>query len=394
MTQNPVPESVRALYSGALTEELLDLRRDLHRHPELSFQESRTQEKLRKRLDEFDPQDVAGTGLIARIRGKNSGAPVVALRGDIDALPIHEETGVPHASENPGVMHACGHDVHATWMVAAAKLLKQNPADGDILILLQPAEEIGEGALRVLESGALDGVRCIFGGHVDRRFSVGEVVADAGPLCAATDSFEIVLTGQGAHGARPHEARDPVVGLAALVQSLQTIVSRRLNPDTPAVVTVGKVEAGSAPNIIPESAAIQGTLRSLEPETRQLLVDEVRRIARAVADAHHLTAEFRILNGTPPVINPPEAAAWAQAAAESVLGSDALKSLGFLNMGGEDFAYYMERIPGCFLRIGAREDGGEATAAHSPYFYAADECIFTGAAVLAECARRASAALA
>jgi len=288
------------------------------------------------------------------------------------------------------VMHACGHDVHATWTVAAAHLLTIRPAAGDVLIVLQPAEEVGTGAMAVLESGALDDCAAIFGGHVDRRFAVGEVVAQAGPLAASADEFEITLTGSGAHGARPHEAADPIVGAGALIGALQTIVSRRLNPAQAAVVTVGTVHAGSAPNIIPDRAILSGTLRATEPGVRRRLHDEVRRIAASVADTYALTADVAVRSGPPPIVNPAEPARWAHEAATSLLGAQGVVPLGFLNMGGEDFACYLERMPGCFLRIGAREPGSHPIPAHSPHFYAAEESIFVGAAVLAQTARVAS----
>jgi hippurate hydrolase len=211
---------------------------------------------------------------------------------------------------------------------------------------------------------------------------------------AAADIFEITLIGSGAHGARPHEAADPIVAAAALVGELQTIVSRRINPATPAVVTVGTIQAGTAPNVIPDRCTLSGTLRSFDTATRDLLHFEVKRIAEAVAVVHRLKAEVRLERGSPPVVNLPEQAAWARAAVSRVLGDEALASLGFLNMGGEDFAYYLEKIPGCFIRIGAREDGGASIPAHSPKFYAADDAIFVGAAVLAETARIASESIA
>ena len=260
-----IPDAVLARFTAADATLLIDLRRDLHAHPELSWQETRTQERLEATLRTAGISDVrriARTGLVARIPGRVPGAPVIALRGDIDALPITEATGLPYASLTDGVMHACGHDVHAAWAVGAALLLHRAPADGDVLVVLQPGEEVGQGAAEVLNSGALDGVRAIFGGHVDRRFEVGQVVVQAGPLAASTDSFTIALTGAGAHGARPHESADPVVGLAALVTALQTIISRRLDPAQPGVVTVGMVQAGTAPNIIPESATLRGTVRA------------------------------------------------------------------------------------------------------------------------------------
>ena len=378
-------------------ERLVSLRRDLHRHPELSFAEQRTGDVLMRELESLSPSGldrVARTGVIARIAGRNSSAPVVAIRGDIDALPIHEATGLSFASASAGVMHACGHDVHATWSVGAAALLSAAPAEGDVLIVLQPAEEIGEGAVAVLESGLLDDARAIFGGHVDRRFTVGQVVAQAGPLAASTDMFEIELVGRGAHSARPHESADPVVCMAAVIASLQTIVSRRVNPATPAVVTVGMVSAGTAPNVIPDRAVLRGTLRATDNETRGLLQTELREIATHIAAAHHVEARVTFGAGVPPVINDARAAEWAAIAAGAVLGAGAVVPLGAPNMAGEDFAWYQRRIPGCFLRVGARLEHEEIIAAHSPQFDVAEDAIFVGAAVLAECARRASQALA
>ena len=203
----PLPPRIDALFPAALRAELVALRRDLHEHPELAFREQRTSDRLHAALAALAPAQlarVAGTGVLARVRGRDPGAPVVAVRGDIDALPITEATGLPFASRTDGVMHACGHDVHASWAVGAAHLLSRAPAHGDVLVLLQPAEETGGGAPAVLESGALDGVSAIFGGHVDRRFAVGQVVAEAGALASSADLFAIELAGQGAHGARPH----------------------------------------------------------------------------------------------------------------------------------------------------------------------------------------------
>jgi hippurate hydrolase len=336
---------------------------------------------------------VAGTGLVARIAGRRHGAARVALRGDIDALPIQEATGLPFASRNPGVMHACGHDVHATWALGAAALLAREPAAGDVLIVLQPAEEIGEGARAVLESGRLDEVEVIFGAHVDRRFSVGQVVAQAGPIAASADNFQIELVGRGAHGARPHEAADPVVALGALIGALQTIVSRRVNPAVPAVVTIGIVSAGSAANIIPDRATLQGTLRATDDATRALLREEVRTLATHVAAAHRVEARVELGMGVPPVINSADAAGWAAAAATALLGHQSVVPLGTVNMAAEDFAWYLQEKRGCFLRIGARAAGEPVIPAHSPEFDVAEDAIFVGAAVLAESARRAWAAL-
>jgi amidohydrolase len=389
-------EAERAPIPRSLQDRLVALRRDLHQHPELSFKEDRTVSVLLGELAALSPrriERVAGTGIVARIAGRKAAAPVVAIRGDIDALPIQEATGLPFASANAGVMHACGHDVHAAWAVGAAALLTAQPAEGDVLVILQPAEETGEGAIAVLKSGALDGVKAIFGGHVDRRFMVGQVVAQSGALAASADSFDIELLGRGAHGARPHESADPVVGIAALIASLQTIVSRSVNPALPAVVTVGMVSAGTAPNVIPDRAIVRGTLRATDDATRALLQTEVRNIAEHIAAAHKLEARISIGSGVPPVINNERAAGWAREAAIATLGADAVVPLGSVNMAAEDFAWYLQNIPGCFLRFGARGADEPVIPAHSPNFDVAEDAILVGARVLAESARRASAAL-
>ena len=374
------------------TDLLSALRRDLHRHPELSWHETRTQATLERVLREAgiaDVQRVARTGLVARVPGRDPKAPVIALRGDIDALPISEATGLEFSSETDGVMHACGHDVHASWAIGAALLLKREPARGDVLVVLQPAEEVGEGAREMIASGALEGVSAIFGAHVDRRFEVGQAVAQEGPLAASTDTFHITLHGAGAHGARPQESHDPVVAGAALVMALQTIVSRRLDPALPGVVTVGTINAGRASNVIPETAELSGTIRATTAASRSLLLHELGVIASGVAGAYNVRAQIKITEGTPPIVNPRDGAECAARAVRRVLGDRALVPLGTTNMGGEDFAFYLEKIPGCFLRIGAREPGGEHRAAHTPRFYPAEEALFIGAAVLAQCAREA-----
>lgn len=389
--------TLATVFSADARAALSALRRDLHQHPELAFAETRTAGVLERELGALAPVSVtrvAGTGVVARIGGRTRGAPVVAVRGDIDALPIQEATGLAFASVNAGVMHACGHDVHAAWAVGAARLLAERPATGDVLVVLQPAEETGEGAAAVLASGALDDVAAIFGGHVDRRFEVGQVVAQAGSLAAAADVFEIELAGHGAHGARPHESADPVVCAAAIITALQTIVARRVNPSTPAVVTVATMHAGQAPNVIPERATLTGTLRAVDPGTRELLGTSVRQLAEGIATAHGLVATVKLVLGPPPIVNPETTARWAREAVQSLLGVDALVPLGITNMAGEDFACYMERIPGCFMRIGARLPGEPVIAAHTPQFHASEESLFVGAAVLAESARVASAALA
>ncbi|HEY4304542.1 MAG TPA: M20 family metallopeptidase [Gemmatimonadaceae bacterium] len=393
MTAAAIPARIAGQFDEMLASELVGLRRAIHQHPELSFKEHETAARLVAALERLGIGEIARvgeTGVVARVRGADRGAPTVAIRGDIDALPIIEATGLPFASANHGAMHACGHDVHATWAVGAAALLAAKPATGDVLVVLQPAEETGHGALSILDSGALDDVKAIFGGHVDRRFEVGQVVADEGPLAASADTFEIELLGAGAHAARPHESNDPIVAAAAVITALQTIVARRLNPATPGVVTVGSINAGSASNIIPDRAVLTGTVRAVDPKSRSLMLSEVKKIAESVASGFGVEARVSLDRGTPPVVNPAQPTEWARRAVVSILGGQAVVPLGFLNLAGEDFAHYMERIPGCFLRIGAREPGGAIIPAHAPTFYAAEESLFVGASVLAECARVAS----
>jgi len=391
-----VTHRISALVPSALAETLFALRRDLHRHPELAFAERRTADVLERALSAIPRvtvRRVSETGLVGRVPGRSADAPVVAIRGDIDALPITEETGVPWASETPGVMHACGHDVHATWAVGAAHLLAANPAAGAVAVLLQPAEEVGRGAAAMIAAGALDGVSAIFSGHVDLRFPVGTVVATAGPMAGSTDEFVIELVGTGGHAARPHEARDPIVAAAHVITALQTIVSRRVPPGEPAVVTVGTVQAGTASNVIPARALLTGTLRAVHPETRAILHEAVVATAEATARAHGVAARVSVHPGTPPIVNPERASTWAQDAVRALFGAEALVKLPEPNLGGEDFAVYLEHLPGCFVRIGAQPPDGRAVPAHTSVFLPDERAILVGAAVLAETARRASQAL-
>lgn len=392
-----IPAGVRQLFPPELERTLRRLRRSLHRHPELSWQEEETRSRLADALEavsEAEVRTVARTGLVARIRGRDRDAAPVAIRGDIDALPIQEETGLSFSSENPGVMHACGHDVHAAWAVGAAALLSREPAASDVLVVLQPAEEKGEGARAVLESGMLDGVRAIFGGHVDADLPVGRVVARPGPIAASADFFTIRLHGAGGHAAKPHESRDPVPALASLVSTLYSLTPRHLHPGQPGVVSATVLRAGEADNVVPDEAVARGTIRATEPKARSLLAEEVGRVARAVAETHRMEAEVEIRSGVPPALNSDREAEWAREAAAALLGEEGVTDLDRPNMAGEDFAFYLQSIPGAFLRVGARSAGAppdpERPGTHSPRFYAAEESLFVGAAVLARAARRAA----
>ncbi len=376
-----------------LRNRLVELRHDLHRHPELSFREKHTSDRLHAEMEHIGPKSlkrVAGTGLAVRISGLDSSLRPVAIRGDIDALPIQEATGAAFASKNDGVMHACGHDVHAAWTVGAAHLLTREPPPGDVVVLFQPAEETGRGAPAMMEAGSLDGVAAVFAAHVDMRFEIGTVVAQSGTVSASADEFAIELTGRGSHAARPHEGTDPIVGAAALVTSLQTIVSRRIPPGIPAVVTVGTIAAGTAPNVIPDTARLAGTVRASDAGTRDMLHAELRRMSDLVAQTHGLECTVELELGTPPLVNESGVIHWVREAVEGLLGAEALASLPVPNLGGEDFAFYLEQLPGCFIRIGGRRSDQEATPAHTSRFLPDDGSVIAGAAVLAEIARTGS----
>jgi hippurate hydrolase len=369
---------------AALFERLVALRRDLHRHPEPAWQETRTAERVCAELERLGigyRSGVAGTGVFAELPGLTS-APIVALRADMDALPITEETGLEYASVNDGVMHACGHDGHTAMLLGAAELLaRESTLPCTVRLLFQPAEETGRGALPMIDEGALDGVAFIFGGHLDGAYAVGEIVVHGGAVNASTDEFTIELTGPGGHAARPHETVDPIVAGSLLVSALQTVVARSVAPSDAAVVSVGRFDAGTATNVIATSAKLQGTLRALDPGVRAALIDSVRQIAESTAAAQGVEASVEILEGTPAVINHPDATAPAREAARHAAGDAGVVPLRKPNLGGEDFGFYMEKVPGCYVRIGAQPEDGPV-AAHSSGFRFDEQALAVGAAYL------------
>jgi hippurate hydrolase len=376
-----VPPSVAA--------RIVALRRDLHRHPELSHQEHRTMERVADELRELGLEPVtgvAGTGVVCEVEGRQPG-PKVALRADTDALPVHEETGLPFASEHDGVMHACGHDGHTSMLVGAAALLVADPPPLPVRLVFQPAEEKAAGAPAMIAEGVLDGVGLIFGGHLDRHYPPGSLVVTDGPVNASTDTFHLVVRGQQGHGARPHEAVDAVVVGSLLVTALQTIVSREVDPARPSVVSVGRFEAGSAPNVIAGRAVLEGTIRSQDPTTRAHLSRSITRIAKAIGELHGAEVDVQIRHGTPALCNEPGPTALARRAAAEVVGAEHVGVLHTANMGGEDFAYYLEHVPGCYIRYGAQVPGRESFPAHSSRFDIHEDALPVGAAWLDRVAR-------
>ncbi len=376
-----------------LSQRMVALRRALHAEPELSGEEARSADRIAGALRAMglSPRTgVGGHGVVLDLPAVGgSRGPAVALRADMDALPITEETGLAFASRRSGVMHACGHDGHASLLVGAAGLLARQPGLSPLRLLWQPAEETVEGALAMIEDGVLEGAGMIFGGHLDRHYPPGEIAISEGAVNASTDTFHIRIEGEGGHGGRPHEALDAVVVGSLLVTALQTIVSREINPAHPSVVSVGRFVAGSAPNVIAGSAELSGTIRSHEAAVREHLCRSIERIGRAVGELHAARVEVTIARGTPAVVNTPEMAELARGAARAVVGARGVVELATPNMGGEDFAHFLQHVPGCYVRIGGQVPGRESYPAHSSRFDFDERALSIGAAFMAELARRA-----
>ena len=374
---------------AALGLELVSLRRDLHRHPELAWQESRTAARVRAFLEgsRLELRTVGGTGVLAVARGGSG--PTVLLRVDMDALPLQEQNDVPYASEVPGVMHACGHDGHTAMGAAAARALSGRSLAGEVRLLFQPAEEGEGGAQAVVKDGALDGVDAVLGIHLWNELEVGTLGVKAGPLMAAVDRLTITVRGRGGHGGKPHRARDPVVAAAHVVTALQSIVSREVAPLDAAVVTIGAIHGGQAFNVIPDLVELLGTIRTFDPELRRSMPERITRIASGVAEALGCRAEVAVTRGNGAVVNDPVVAALARRAATRVVG-EAQVVEPVPTMGGEDMAVYFERAPGCFVFVGsANAAKGLDHDHHNPRFDFDEDALAIGAEFLVRAAEEA-----
>ena len=350
---------------------VVTLRRWFHQHPELSFQEAETAERIISELKRLGiPYEYAGVGhaVIASIDGKDMSAPAIALRAEMDALPGDETRGAPYASVYPGRMHACGHGAHMAMLIGAAHLLTVNPAPGPVRLVFQPAEEKGGGARTAIADGALSGVSAIFAGHVTHEYETGKIMIRDGSVTAQSDRFSIKVRGKGGHGARPHEAVDAVVISGFLIAALQTLVSREINPLHASVVTIGKIRAGSAANVIAEEAELLGSIRSFREEVRQHIHHGMERMVGAAAELHNAKIDIRIDEGYPPVVNEKVTTNIARQAAFDVVGKELVVASEFPSMGSEDYSYYLDEIPGCFVRFGARHPDWEPIPLHSPAF--------------------------
>jgi len=374
-------------------------RHQLHQVPELGYEEFKTAALIREKLDALGIEYTAGvpnapTATIAMIG--DPAKPCVALRADIDALPIKEQTGFAYASTHEGRMHACGHDGHITTLLAAAERIKGIITNLPVCVklLFQPAEEGGGGAVPIITAGALDGrlgpkVRAIFGLHGWPGLKVGTAATKPGALLAATDSFAVTFRGQGVHGAYPHLGRDPIITACEAVVNLQQFVSREVDPVDSAVITIGKFNAGTATNVIPDTATIEGTARTLTDATRRQIQAAMKLRCEGIAAANNCTAKMTWHEGYPSTVNDPAMADYVAGVARSVLGNERFIPVGKPGMGGEDFAFYLEKVPGCFFLLGIQpmeKDGYPPL--HSDRFDFTDDAIDFGAQMFVELVRQ------
>lgn len=372
--------------ASPLKTRLVDFRHELHRFPELSNEEFETTRRIREALtaEQIRILDLPlKTGLVAEVGGQRPG-PLVVLRADIDALPIDEVSGVPWPSENPGVMHACGHDFHSAAALGAATLLRQREADlaGTVRIIFQPAEETGHGAPAVLATGALNEAAAIFGIHNDPALPVGTIGSKAGALTAGVDRFKITIRGRGSHAARPHEGNDPLIVAAHLVTALQTLISRNTDSRENAVVSITQVHGGSTWNVIPETAWLEGTVRTFSQDVRELLEQRFHAVTKGVAQTFNADVTLDWQPGPPSVVNTAEWVDFALAVGEkSGFDTRILPE----NPIGEDFAFYLQTLPGAFIMVGS----GGPYALHHPQFRVDDAALYPTAQWLARLAEEA-----
>lgn len=364
-------------------EKVVAFRRDLHMNPEPSLGEFRTTKQIAAALDELGVEYrlLDPTGVIAEVHGTKGSGKTVALRGDIDALSIQEQTGLPYASQVAGMMHACGHDTHASMLLGSVMVLNsiKDQFAGTVRFIFQPAEEVGAGATLAIQQGCLEGVDGIYGVHIGAQKAAHMLTSSAGPHHAAADRYVIKIHGAACHGAGPHKGRDATVCGAAMVMALQTMVSREFNPMVPLVVTVGSFHSGSRFNIVSGYAELEGTIRSIDPEVHDAIPGVLKRIAEETAAAYGCTAEVEYQILTNVLVNDAKMVEKGMASARKVTD---LVEYDTPTMGGEDFAEYTKIVPGAFFSLGA---GGEYPG-HSDHYYVEEEAFATGVAFYAQAA--------
>lgn len=378
----------------AEVQELVDVRRDLHAHPELAFEEHRTSELVARKLRDLGLEvrtGVGKTGVVATVQGAKPGKTVM-LRADMDALPIQEENETPYRSTVPGKMHACGHDCHTSILLGVARQLVRGRGElaGRVKLCFQPAEENGGGAVAMIADGVLDDPKpdATFGVHVWQDLDLGTVGVTPGPFMAAVDEFTVTVRGVGAHGAMPHTGVDPVLCLSHIVTALQSIASREVDPLAEVVVSVTQVRAGTAFNIIPETAWMNGTTRTFDDAVWEALPGRFERIVNGIAAAHGCKAEIDYKRHNRPTVNDAAMAALAHAAAAEVVGADHVRR-DVRTMGGEDFSAFLNRVPGCFIAVGSRNVArGLKHDHHHPRFDVDEACLAISAEILLRLTRR------
>ena len=378
----------------ALARQVIEWRRAIHRNPELANTEHDTQALVRRALAAAGIESVeavAGTGLVTTIHGRGPGR-TLALRADMDALPIQEARDLPFASENPGIMHACGHDAHTAILLGTTFALHESRGAfaGTVRCVFQPAEEAEPlGGRAVVASGVLDGAEGILALHVDPDIPAGDIGVRAGALLAGGQEFTITVAGVASHAAKPHRGVDAIAAGAAIVQELQKIPSRRVDPLEPVVVTIGRFQAGTAKNVIADRAVLEGTLRVLDEGVRRDVVRMIGEVARHVAAAHGATATLDTIEGEPVLMNDPALTALVRGAAGHVVGPGRVHEIARPSMGSEDFAFYVEAAPVTMFRLGVRNEAEAMThPLHHPAFAIDETAIPVGAAVMLESARR------
>lgn len=376
---------------------LTEIRQEIHRHPELMFQEHNTSAIVQRELSKVGVEFVAGlakgTGVLGYLPATESGGSTIALRADMDALPITEDTGVPYASECPGIMHACGHDGHTAILIGVARALVKEPVRrNNVLFVFQPAEEGGAGGEQMCLDGCLDGSRLgtkadvIYGLHGWPEVEKNRLLWKIGPMMAATNEFRIRVNGRGGHAAAPHLTIDPVVAAAQIIVALQSIAARNIDPLDSIVFTVGAIHGGEANNVIPDYVDLRGTMRTLRAETQEYGEQRFREVVNGIATAMGCTVEIQWPGGYPVTFNEKTATLRFRQLAEAQYG-DMVEELVNPVMGGEDFSYYGAYVPACFYFLGLRRDGDENPASvHTPRFDFNDEVIPTAVEMMTELA--------
>ncbi len=372
----------------AQADEFIAVRRDIHRHPEMGYKEYRTSDLVAEQLQQWGYQvtrGLGGTGVVGQLK-RGSGSKTLGLRADMDALPIEEATGLPYASCHAGIMHACGHDGHTAMLLAAAKHIAKNlQFSGTLNLIFQPAEEGLSGARKMMDDGLFTQFPCdaVFAMHNMPGHPQGHLVLRDGPMMASSDNVTITLEGVGGHGAMPHRAADPVVAGSAIVLGLQSIVARNVDPQETAVITVGAFNAGVANNVIPQRATLRLSVRALHPEVRALLEKRIGELVHAQAQSYGVQASIDYQRGYPVLVNHLRETDFARDVAETLVGAERVTRQGKALTGSEDFAFFLEEVPGCYLLIGNGDGSGGGHGAcmvHNPGYDFNDQNVAVGSA--------------